>query len=94
MQVMESSISRLAPRMQTRVYRNHFDAQSPQMASAYVESTFNRLRGVDIIDVSGPAQKASEWLQTYRYNIVNAIFNEKVLAGDDLSVLEDTDDWE
>lgn len=77
-------------RVQTRLCRNHFSNAS--VASDWSLSVFNQLRGGNIIQATKPAEKASERSRRYRFGKVNAVRSITQLQGDDLSVLEDTEE--
>lgn len=83
----------MEPRLAMKVHRNHF-ADGGNMDTRADLSGFSTTRvGYTVSDEKprNTALWAAQRQHVYRFAIVNAIFNEVCLAGDDLSVLEEND---
>lgn len=78
------------PRMHMKLLRNHF-TDSPQNPLCGSSVGFYNSVGYHTTVAEEPLSasvRAAQWSITYRFAWINAVFNDKVLSGDDMSVLE------
>lgn len=87
---MKTSVSRHASDIRTRLHRNHF-SHTPltRLSRVFSSKTLSGTRTVT--DALHASLRAAQMKRVYSAAHVNAIRSITQLAGDDLSVLEDTD---
>jgi hypothetical protein len=82
-----STVQQTHPRIALKTRRNHFSDNTDPFSDRSWRS--NKYRGVCTDKPIGTAHSAIQRFLTYRYNIVNAVFNPtKCLLGDDPSAID------